>query len=70
MNSKIRGRISLEENDQILEGKWLQQRVAIDRALAKIEDGTDGLSDLSSDTMPRGGLEAFPEAIRTVAEEE
>jgi DnaK suppressor protein len=61
---------SLKENNQTLEDKWRQQREAISRALAKIDDGTYGLSDLSGDTIPMSRLEAFPEAIRTVAEEE
>ena len=38
----------------------------VDRALRKIEEGTYGLSDDSGEPIPRGRLEAMPEAIRTV----
>lgn len=43
---------------------------AIDRALAKIEEGTYGFSDESGDPIPRKRLEAIPEAVLTIAEEE
>jgi DnaK suppressor protein len=42
----------------------------VERALAKIEEGTYGLSDESGDPIPRGRLEAAPEAIRTVDEQQ
>jgi DnaK suppressor protein len=42
----------------------------VERALQKIEEGTYGLSDDSGDPIPRGRLEAMPEAIRTVQEQE
>jgi DnaK suppressor protein len=41
----------------------------VDRALKKIEDGTYGLSDQSSQPIPRERLEAVPESIYTFAEE-
>ena len=43
----------------------VEQRLAIvERALQKIEEGTYGLSDVSGEPIPRGRLEAVPEAIR------
>jgi DnaK suppressor protein len=42
----------------------------VDRALQKIEEGTYGLSDVSGEPIPRGRLEAMPEAIRTVEEQQ
>src|SRR3712207_6898461 len=42
----------------------------VERALQKIEEGTYGLSDDSGQPIPRGRLEAVPEAIRTVEEQE
>jgi DnaK suppressor protein len=42
----------------------------VDRALQKIEEGTYGLSDDSGEIIPRGRLEAVPEAIRTVEEQQ
>jgi DnaK suppressor protein len=49
----------------------VQQRIEIvDRALQKVEEGTYGLSDISGEPIPRGRLEAVPEAIRTVEEQQ
>jgi DnaK suppressor protein len=49
----------------------VEQRLEIvDRALQKIEEGTYGLSDVSGEPIPRGRLEAAPEAIRTVEEQQ
>jgi DnaK suppressor protein len=48
-----------------------EQRLrAVERALAKIEEGTYGLSDLSGDPIPKARLEAIPEAALTIQEEE
>ena len=42
----------------------------VNRALEKIEEGTYGLSDESGAPIARGRLEAAPEAIRTVDEQQ
>jgi DnaK suppressor protein len=42
----------------------------IERALQKIEDGTYGLSDASGAPIPIDRLEAAPEALYTLAEQE
>jgi RNA polymerase-binding transcription factor DksA len=42
----------------------------IDRALAKIEDGTYGLSDIDGRPIPEARLEAMPWAVTTVDQEE
>jgi DnaK suppressor protein len=57
----------VDENVDALEEQRLH---AIERALAKIDEGTYGLSDLSGDPIPRGRLEAMPEAVLTIQEEE
>jgi DnaK suppressor protein len=52
-------------------GQQVELRLGdIDRALQKIEEGTYGLSDVSGEPIPRGRLEAMPEAIRTVEEQQ
>ncbi len=52
-------------------GEQAERRLGeIDRALQKIEDGTYGLSDDSGEPIPRGRLEAVPEAIRTIEEQQ
>ena len=38
----------------------------VDRALRKIEEGTYGICDDTGEEIPRGRLEAVPEAVRTV----
>jgi DnaK suppressor protein len=48
-------------------GEQVERRLAeVDRALQKIEDGTYGICDDTGESIPRGRLEAVPEAIRTV----
>jgi DnaK suppressor protein len=52
-------------------GEQIERRlVEVDRALQKIEDGTYGFSDDSGEHIPRGRLEAVPEALRTVEEQQ
>jgi DnaK suppressor protein len=49
----------------------VEQRLKIvERALQKIEEETYGISDESGEPIPRGRLEAVPEAIRTVEEQQ
>ena len=42
----------------------------IERALQKIQEGSYGLSDVSDEPIPKARLEATPEAILTIQEEE
>ena len=42
----------------------------VERALEKIDEGTYGLSDESGEPIARGRLEAAPEALRTVEEQQ
>jgi DnaK suppressor protein len=42
----------------------------VERALQKIAEGTYGLSDDSGEPIPRGRLEAVPEATRTIEEQQ
>ena len=52
-------------------GEQAERRLGeVDRALQKIDEGTYGLSDDSGEPIPRGRLEAVPEAIRTVDEQQ
>lgn len=48
-------------------GEQAERRLGdIDRALEKIEEGTYGVCDVTGEPIPKGRLEAVPEAIRTV----
>ena len=57
-----------------LDGNLVVRDVArlerVDRALKKIEEGTYGASDQSGQLIPRERLEAIPESIYTLAEEQ
>jgi len=61
--------LSLSENNLVLGESVAQQCTEIDRALAKIDDGTYGFSDVSGQPIPRDRMQAYPQAVRTVAEE-
>ena len=58
------------EVDATLEQQFGQELKDVNRALEKIEDGTYGLSDGSGEPIPRGRLEAIPEALYTVEEQQ
>ncbi len=58
------------EVDATVEQQVARRLDAVERALEKIEEGTYGLSDESGKPIPRGRLEAAPEAVRTVEEQE
>ena len=48
-------------------GEGIERRLReVARALEKIEEGTYGVCDDTGEEIPRGRLEAVPEAIRTV----
>ena len=58
------------EVDATVEEQVERRLQHVERALQKIEEGTYGLSDDSGEPIPKGRLEAIPEAIRTVEEQE
>lgn len=58
------------EMDATIEGQAERRLEEVERALAKIGEGTYGLSDESGEEIPRGRLEAIPEAVRTVEEQQ
>jgi len=63
-------RLDTLERDGNLVVRDVQRLERVDRALKKIEEGTYGLSDVSGQPIPRERLEAVPEALYTVGEEE
>ena len=58
------------EVDATVEQQVERRLENVERALQKIDEGTYGLSDDSGELIPRGRLEAVPEAVRTVDEQE
>lgn len=61
--------LAIAENDRILSSQLGPQLIAIDRALAKLDEGTYGFSDVSGLPIPIARLQAFPQALRTISEE-
>jgi len=62
-------KLAQSEIDDTVHGVEQNRLRSIERALAKIDEGTYGLSDLSGDPIPRARLEAIPEAVLTIQEE-
>jgi DnaK suppressor protein len=62
-------RLALLDTEDALISRNALRLPMIERALAKIKDGTYGVSDASGRPIPRDRLEAMPEAIYTVDEE-
>jgi len=58
------------ERDGNLVVHGVERLERVDRALRKIDEGTYGLSDLSGRAIPRERLQALPEALVTLDEEE
>ncbi len=54
------------EMDATIEGQVGRRLEDVERALEKIEEGSYGVCDDTGDEIPKGRLEAVPEAIRTV----
>jgi len=63
-------RLDALERDGNLVVRDVQRLERVDRALNKIAEGTYGLSDISGQPIPRERLEAIPEALYTLSEEE
>ena len=57
----------IDINLDVVEDRRLR---AIERALEKVDEGTYGMSDASGDPIPKARLEAMPEALLTIQEEE
>src|SRR3954454_18637646 len=57
------------ETDELLDKVTERRLRSVERALAKIAEGTYGLSDASGEPIPRERLEKVPEAIHTTEEE-
>jgi DnaK suppressor protein len=58
------------EKEGTLVNRSVKRLSLIERALAKIEAGTYGFSDISGDRIPQERLNAVPEATTTIKEQE
>lgn len=59
-------KLAMLEVEGTLVAHDLRRLAQVERALAKIEDGTYGLSDSSGQPIPKERLEAMPEATDSV----
>ena len=50
--------------------RTVERLARVERALAKIDAGTYGLSDVSGERIPKERLNAVPDAITTLREQE
>jgi len=62
-------KLDLLEKDETLVSRAIERLALVNRALAKIAEGTYGFSDISGQRIPNERLDILPEAINTVAEE-
>jgi len=62
--------LTITETNDAVSATLVEQRRRIERALAKIEEGTYGFSDQSGDPIELARLRAYPEAALTLEEEE
>jgi DnaK suppressor protein len=63
-------RLDTLERDGNLVVRDVQRLERVERALKKIQEGTYGLSDISGQPIPRERLQAVPDALYTLSEEE
>jgi DnaK suppressor protein len=62
-------KLDLLEKDGNLVSRTIERLALVERALSKIREGTYGVSDVSGRRIPKERLDATPEAINTLAEQ-
>lgn len=63
-------KLDMLEREGNLVARDVERLARVERALAKIAEGTYGLSDVSGERIPRDRLDVMPEAINTLSEQE
>ncbi|MEP6545991.1 MAG: TraR/DksA family transcriptional regulator [Gammaproteobacteria bacterium] len=63
-------KLAMLETEGNLLSREIERLSRVERALRKIEEGTYGFSDVSGKAIPEARLEATPDAINTVQEQE
>ncbi len=63
-------KLAMLETEGNLVSRDIERLSRIERALSKIDEGTYGFSDVSGKPIPVARLEATPDAINTVQEQE
>jgi DnaK suppressor protein len=62
----VRAHILAEEVDTALDRRILRRLSLVERALRKIDEGTYGVCDATGRRIPKGRLQAVPEAVYTL----
>jgi DnaK suppressor protein len=63
-------KLDMLEKEGNLVSRDVERLARVERALAKIGEGTYGFSDVSGQRIPNDRLDVMPDAINTVAEQE
>jgi DnaK suppressor protein len=63
-------KLDMLEKEGNLVSRDVERLLRVERALAKIGEGTYGFSDVSGQRIPNARLDVMPDAINTVAEQE
>jgi DnaK suppressor protein len=63
-------KLEMLEREGNLVGRDVARLAQVERALRKIDEGSYGLSDVSGQPIPSERLDAMPEAINTLSEQE
>jgi DnaK suppressor protein len=63
-------KLDMLEKEGNLVSRDVERLARVERALAKIGEGTYGFSDISGQRIPNDRLDVMPDAINTVAEQE
>jgi DnaK suppressor protein len=58
------------EKEGILVNRSVTRLALVERAIAKIDAGTYGISDVSGERIPKERLNVMPEAVTTIREQE
>lgn len=62
--------LTMLQTEDELEARTAERLTRVERALAKIAEGTYGFSDISSEPIPRERLVTVPDAVCTLEEEQ
>jgi len=62
----VRAHILAEDLDSVIDQQLMRRLGSVERALEKVVEGTYGFCDATGERIPKGRLEAVPEAVYTI----
>jgi DnaK suppressor protein len=63
-------KLDILEKEGVLVNRSVTRLALVERAIAKIDAGTYGISDVSGERIPKERLNVMPEAVTTIREQE